>query len=240
MKSILLVDDSKTVLLYMTSALQKQGYEVIAVEDGESALEVLTHRTDIQFVLSDLMMPGISGIELCRELKSSAFSRYIFFVLLSSRNDQESIIKGMDAGADDFVDKKTSVEELQARIRAGFRTLELHNTLTTKNQELDLAYQTIQQDLDAASDLMTQLLPVEEQIHTAKFSFTYVPCSKIGGDMFGYVELDEQHVAFYVFDVSGHGISSALMAFSVQQTLSQRHQSESITLDWSDNEYRIS
>ncbi|WP_186174778.1 SpoIIE family protein phosphatase [Vibrio jasicida] len=240
MKSILLVDDSKTVLLYMTSALQKQGYEVIAVEDGESALEVLTHRTDIQFVLSDLMMPGINGIELCRELKSSAFSRYIFFVLLSSRNDQESIIKGMDAGADDFVDKKTSVEELQARIRAGFRTLELHNTLTTKNQELDLAYQTIQQDLDAASDLMTQLLPMEEQIHTAKFSFTYVPCSKIGGDMFGYVELDEQHVAFYVFDVSGHGISSALMAFSVQQTLSQRHQSESITLDWSDNEYRIS
>ncbi|MFQ0976291.1 SpoIIE family protein phosphatase [Vibrio campbellii] len=240
MKSILLVDDSKTVLLYMTSALQKQGYEVIAVEDGESALEVLTHRTDIQFVLSDLMMPGISGIELCRELKSSAFSRYIFFVLLSSYNDQESIIKGMDAGADDFVDKKTSVAELQARIRAGFRTLELHNTLTTKNQELDLAYQTIQQDLDSAGELMGQLLPVEEQIHTAQFSFTYVPCAKIGGDMLGYVELDESHVAFYVFDVSGHGISSALMAFSIQQTLSQRNKSESITLDWSDNEYRIS
>ncbi|MED5505421.1 MAG: SpoIIE family protein phosphatase, partial [Pseudomonadota bacterium] len=240
MKSILLVDDSKTVLLYMTSALQKQGYDVIAVEDGESALEVLTHRTDIQFVLSDLMMPGISGIELCRELKSSAFSRYIFFVLLSSYNDQESIIKGMDAGADDFVDKRTSVAELQARIRAGFRTLELHNTLTTKNQELDLAYQTIQQDLDSAGELMGQLLPVEEQIHTAQFSFTYVPCTKIGGDMLGYVELDESHVAFYVFDVSGHGISSALMAFSIQQTLLQCNRMESITLDWSDNEYRIS
>ncbi|MGR5196011.1 SpoIIE family protein phosphatase [Vibrio rotiferianus] len=240
MKSILLVDDSKTVLLYMTSALQKQGYEVISVESGESALEVLTHRIDIQFVLSDLMMPGISGIELCRELKSSAFSRYIFFVLLSSRNDQESIIKGMDAGADDFVDKKTSVSELQARIRAGFRTLELHNTLTTKNQELDLAYQTIQQDLDSAGELMEQLLPIEEQIHTVQFSFTYVPCSKVGGDMLGYVELDESHIAFYVFDVSGHGISSALMAFSIQQTLSQRNKSESITLDWSDNEYRIS
>ncbi|HDM8043006.1 TPA: SpoIIE family protein phosphatase [Vibrio campbellii] len=240
MKSILLVDDSKTVLLYTTSALQKQGYEVIAVEDGESALEVLNHRTDIQFVLSDLMMPGISGIELCRELKSSAFSRYIFFVLLSSYNDQESIIKGMDAGADDFVDKRTSVAELQARIRAGFRTLELHNTLTTKNQELDLAYQTIQQDLDSAGELMGQLLPVEEQIHTAQFSFTYVPCTKIGGDMLGYVELDESHVAFYVFDVSGHGISSALMAFSIQQALLQRNKLESITLDWSDNEYRIS
>lgn len=106
MKPILLVDDSKTVLLYMTSALQKQGYEVVAVEDGESALEVLTHRKDIQFVLSDLMMPGLSGIDLCRVLKSAAFERYIFFVLLSSRNDQGSIVKGIDAGADDFVDKK--------------------------------------------------------------------------------------------------------------------------------------
>ncbi|MCV5276971.1 response regulator, partial [Escherichia coli] len=80
-------------------------------------LEVLTHRKDIQFVLSDLMMPGLSGIDLCRVLKSAAFERYIFFVLLSSRNDQGSIVKGIDAGADDFVDKKTSVEELQARIR---------------------------------------------------------------------------------------------------------------------------
>ncbi|MDN4727328.1 response regulator [Vibrio parahaemolyticus] len=106
MKPILLVDDSKTVLLYMTSALQKQGYEVVAVEDGESALEVLTYRKDIQFVLSDLMMPGLSGIDLCRVLKSAAFERYIFFVLLSSRNDQGSIVKGIDAGADDFVDKK--------------------------------------------------------------------------------------------------------------------------------------
>ncbi|EDP60683.1 SpoIIE family protein phosphatase [Vibrio sp. AND4] len=239
MKSILLVDDSKTVLLYMTSALQKQGYEVVAAEDGDAALQLLTYRTDIQFVLSDLMMPGLNGFELCRQLKSSAFSRYIFFVLLSSCNDQASIIKGMDTGADDFIDKKTSVAELHARIRAGFRTLELHNALTAKNQELALAYQTIQQDLDSAGELMAQLLPAEEQVQTAQFSYTYVPCTKIGGDMLGYLELDDVHVAFYVFDVSGHGISSALMAFSIQQTLSQRNKSDSIILDWGENEYRV-
>ncbi len=96
MKPILLVDDSKTVLLYISSALEKQGYEVLAVEDGRAALEVLTHRPDIQFVLSDLMMPGINGIELCRQLKSKVSERYIFFVLLSSRNDQSSIVKGIE------------------------------------------------------------------------------------------------------------------------------------------------
>ncbi|MCV5389943.1 response regulator, partial [Escherichia coli] len=90
-------DDSKTVLLYISSALEKQGYEVVAVEDGRAALEVLTLRPDIQFVLSDLMMPGINGIELCRQLKSKVSERYIFFVLLSSRNDQSSIVKGIDA-----------------------------------------------------------------------------------------------------------------------------------------------
>ncbi|MCS0047527.1 MULTISPECIES: PP2C family protein-serine/threonine phosphatase [Vibrio diabolicus subgroup] len=240
MKSILLVDDSKTVLLYISSALEKQGYEVIAVEDGQSALEVLTYRKDIQFVLSDLMMPGINGIELCRQLKSQVSERYIFFVLLSSRNDQSSIVKGIDAGADDFVDKKTSVEELQARIRAGFRTLELHNKLVERNKELDAAYQTIHQDLQSASHLMEQLLPAESTIQNVNFSYVYKPCSQIGGDMLGYFELDEQHVAFYVFDVSGHGVSSALMAFSIQQTLSQNLGPDSITLELRDGDYCIS
>ncbi|EPI4820106.1 PP2C family protein-serine/threonine phosphatase [Vibrio alginolyticus] len=240
MKPILLVDDSKTVLLYISSALEKQGYEVLAVEDGRAALEVLTHRPDIQFVLSDLMMPGINGIELCRQLKSKVSERYIFFVLLSSRNDQSSIVKGIDAGADDFVDKKTSVEELQARIRAGFRTLELHNKLVERNKELDSAYQTIHQDLQSASHLMEQLLPAESTIQNIQFSYVYKPCSQIGGDMLGYLELDEQHVAFYVFDVSGHGISSALMAFSIQQTLSQSQGPDSITMELRDDGYCVS
>ncbi|EOY2072428.1 PP2C family protein-serine/threonine phosphatase [Vibrio alginolyticus] len=240
MKPILLVDDSKTVLLYISSALEKQGYEVVAVEDGRAALEVLTHRPDIQFVLSDLMMPGINGIELCRQLKSKVSERYIFFVLLSSRNDQSSIVKGIDAGADDFVDKKTSVEELQARIRAGFRTLELHNKLVERNKELDAAYQTIHQDLQSASHLMEQLLPAESTIQNIQFSYVYKPCSQIGGDMLGYLELDEQHVAFYVCDVSGHGISSALMAFSIQQTLSQSQGPDSITMELRDDGYCVS
>ncbi|PNQ53928.1 response regulator, partial [Vibrio agarivorans] len=239
MNSILLVDDSKTVLCYISSALQKQGYEVITVDNGDDALQTLKDREDIQFVISDLMMPGISGVELCRKLKSNFLSRYIFFVLLSSKNDQNSVIKGMDSGADDFIDKKTSVGELQARIRAGFRTLSLHNMLMARNQELDSAYQMIQKDLDAASELMEQLLPTEEHIHSARFNYAYLPCSKIGGDMLGYIELDDEHVAFYLFDVSGHGISAALMAFSIQQTLSQKNKTESITLDWSEEGTRI-
>ncbi|ODS04344.1 SpoIIE family protein phosphatase [Vibrio scophthalmi] len=230
MKEILLVDDSRTILIYMSSVLQKRGYKVYTAMSGEDALEVLSERDSIQFVLSDWMMPGMNGIELCQTLKSHNFGRYIFFVLLSSKNDQQSIISGIDAGADDFVDKKTSVEELEARIRAGFRTLELHNDLLEKNHELDKAYDTIKRDLDSAGDLIKQILPKTKVFPCAELSYVSIPSAQIGGDMLGYMQLDANHIAFYLFDVAGHGVSSALMSFSVQQSLSVMTGSSSVVM----------
>ncbi|EGU36019.1 SpoIIE family protein phosphatase [Vibrio scophthalmi] len=230
MKEILLVDDSRTILIYMSSVLQKRGYKVYTAMSGEDALEVLSERDSIQFVLSDWMMPGMNGIELCQTLKCHNFGRYIFFVLLSSKNDQQSIISGIDAGADDFVDKKTSVEELEARIRAGFRTLELHNDLLEKNHELDKAYDTIKRDLDSAGDLIKQILPKTKVFPCAELSYVSIPSAQIGGDMLGYMQLDANHIAFYLFDVAGHGVSSALMSFSVQQSLSVLTGSSSVVM----------
>ena len=143
MKDILLVDDNRTILVYMSSVLKKRGYQVHTATGGEAALQMLADNNDIQLVLSDWMMPGMSGVELCSELKSKNYNRYIFFVLLSSKGDEASIINGIDAGADDFIDKKTSIDELDARIRAGFRTLALHNEVVDKNTKLDQAYETI-------------------------------------------------------------------------------------------------
>lgn len=219
MKKILLVDDSRTVLLFMRSVLEKRGYQVITANGGQAALDILAESQDIQFVLSDWMMPGMSGIDLCRTLKSCDYHRYIFFVLLSSKNDQESIINGIDAGADDFVDKKTAVDELDARIRAGFRTLDLHNELTEKNHRLDEAYETIKRDLDSAGDLIRHILPKVHSLPRVELSYVSIPSAQIGGDMLGYMQLDPNHIAFYLLDVAGHGVSSALMSFSVQQSL---------------------
>ena len=230
MKEILLVDDSRTILIYMSSVLKKRGYKVYTASCGEDALEVLATQDSIQFVLSDWMMPGMSGIELCQTLKCGNYDRYIFFVLLSSKNDQESIVNGIDAGADDFVDKKTSVEELEARIRAGFRTLDLHNEVVEKNQELDCAYETIKRDLDSAGDLIKQILPKEKTFPCAELSYVSIPSAEIGGDMLGYMQLDSNHIAFYLFDVAGHGVSSALMSFSVQQSLSVLAGSSSVVM----------
>ncbi|MGF1910792.1 SpoIIE family protein phosphatase [Vibrio kasasachensis] len=239
MKEILLVDDSRTILIYMSSVLKARGFNVFTAISGEEALRVLAEQDGIQFVLSDWLMPGMSGIELCQTLKCRNFGRYIFFVLLSSKNDQESIVVGIDAGADDFVDKKTSVEELEARIHAGFRTLALHNDVVEKNNELDRAYGTIKRDLESAGELIKQILPKQKHFPCLELSYISIPSAQIGGDMLGYMQLDPENVAFYLFDVAGHGVSSALMSFSVQQSLSVVSGDSSIVMRSIDNEKEI-
>ncbi|WP_261904408.1 PP2C family protein-serine/threonine phosphatase [Vibrio fortis] len=230
MKDILLVDDNRTILIYMSSVLKKRGYQVHTATGGEEALQILADHDDIQLVLSDWMMPGMSGVELCSELKSKNYDRYIFFVLLSSKGDEASIINGIDAGADDFIDKKTSIDELDARVRAGFRTLVLHNEVVDKNTKLDRAYETIKRDLDSASELIRQILPKTKHFSCVELSYISIPSAQVGGDMLGYMQLDTDHVAFYLFDVAGHGVSSALMSFSVQTSLSVQQGSSSVVL----------
>ncbi len=218
-KTILLVEDNRTTQILIKSLLTKRGYNVLTANHGQEAIQILNANSTIQFVLSDWVMPEMDGIALCHTLKSQHNNRYIFFVLLSSQDDQASIINGINAGADDFVAKNTAVDELDARIRAGFRTLGLHNELLSKKTQLDLAYQTIQQDLGAASDFIQHLLPSETVLDGCEMAYASVSCSQIGGDMLGYSRLDDDHVGFYLLDVSGHGVSSALLSFSVQHSL---------------------
>ncbi len=230
MKNILLVDDSRTTLIYMSSVLKKRGYRVHTALSGAEALTILDERDDIQFVLSDWMMPNMTGVELCQKLKIHDYNRYIFFVLLSSKNDQDSIINGIDAGADDFVEKKTSVDELDARIRAGFRTLQLHNDLIENNLQLDKAYETIKRDLESAGEFIQHILPKTRAFSGVELNYISIPSAQVGGDMLGYMQLDSKHVAFYLFDVAGHGVSSALMSFSVQTSLSVLNGHASVVL----------
>ncbi|MFA0085702.1 SpoIIE family protein phosphatase [Vibrio sp. E150_011] len=219
-RAILLVEDNKTTQILMSSLLKKRGYDVTVANHGYEALEALNKSEHIQFVLSDWVMPKMDGVQLCKELKSTNYNRYIFFVLLSSQDDQDSIINGIDAGADDFVAKNTAIDELDARIRAGFRNLGLHNELLQKNHQLDTAYATIRQDLDSAGDFIRQLLPTRTTFEHVSMAYTSIPSAQVGGDILGYFQLDDDHVGFYLLDVSGHGVASALLSFSVHQTLS--------------------
>ncbi len=119
-KKILAVDDSLTYLHELSSLLHKEGYDVISAQSGEQALELLAVQP-VDCVLLDLIMPGLGGEETCRQIKSAAVVRDIPVVMLTALEDRGAMIKGLGAGADDYLPKSSEFEVLKARVRVQLR-----------------------------------------------------------------------------------------------------------------------
>ncbi len=124
MMQVLIVDDSKLVLMALKGLLTDAGYEVLTAMNGGEAIEVLRHNY-CRLVISDWEMPVMTGIELCRTIRNEELAGYIYFILLTSHGTLSEMIQGLASGADDFIAKPYSPEEVLARIRAGERILSL-------------------------------------------------------------------------------------------------------------------
>lgn len=119
-KKILAVDDSETYLQELAGALRGDGYEVALARSGEEALELLAVQP-MECVLLDLLMPGIGGEETCRRVKSVPAMRDIPIVMLTALEDRDAMIRGLGAGADDYIAKSSDFEVLRARVLAQIR-----------------------------------------------------------------------------------------------------------------------
>ena len=119
-KRILTVDDSLTYLHEVAAQLRDEGYDVIPARSGEEALELLTVQS-VDCILLDLVMPGLSGQETCRRIKSSSEWRDIPLIMHTAMEEQDAMIEGINAGADDYIAKSSDLEVLRARVRAQLR-----------------------------------------------------------------------------------------------------------------------
>lgn len=140
--TILVVDDEPQIRRVMLTTLTSQGYSVIEVRSGEEALEKMrTVRVDL--VLLDVNLPGISGLETCREIRVSSD---VPIIMLTVRNSERDKVQALDAGADDYVVKPFGVEELMARIRAALRRAapgEAIAPFTTDDLKIDFEKRTV-------------------------------------------------------------------------------------------------
>lgn len=121
---ILVVDDDDFVVQMLERTLSQAGHEVYTASNGVKALEILGAEK-VRFVISDWLMPGIDGLELCRRVRSGAFPEYVYFILLTTQNTIDDIVKGLSVGADDFVTKPFNPAELLMRVKAGERVVSL-------------------------------------------------------------------------------------------------------------------
>ncbi len=133
---ILIADDQPLDRTVLKMSLEKWGYEVIEAEDGTQAMNLLSAEDSPALAILDWMMPGMTGPEICLELRYQERQRYVYILLLSAKDNKEDLVRGMAAGADDYISKPVDLHELQVRLRAGRRIIELQEELIATREEL--------------------------------------------------------------------------------------------------------
>jgi diguanylate cyclase (GGDEF)-like protein len=129
---ILIAEDQPVAAMYLRRLLEKMGHHAEVAPDGEAAWQVIRDG-DISLLISDWMMPRLDGLELCRRLRSLPSHRYIYIILLTSLDRYEDRIKGLRAGADDFLTKPPDSDELAVRLEIAQRILAVHDQLARQN-----------------------------------------------------------------------------------------------------------
>jgi sigma-B regulation protein RsbU (phosphoserine phosphatase) len=140
---ILVAEDQTVSRRILAANLQRWGYEVIAVEDGRCAWNALQLQDAPSLAILDWLMPGMDGIEICRQIRQCQRAQPKYLILLTSRRGQADKIAGLNSGADDYITKPFDREELRARVRVGARVLELQRALAQRVQELEEALASV-------------------------------------------------------------------------------------------------
>jgi diguanylate cyclase (GGDEF)-like protein len=134
---ILLAEDDPISRLIMQRTLQNFGYQVIVAENGRKAADILSERDGPRLALVDWMMPELDGLALCREVRErSTEGAYVYILLLTSKQNSEDIVAGLEAGADDYITKPCHPAELRARLHTGRRILSLEEKLVQAREEM--------------------------------------------------------------------------------------------------------
>ncbi len=213
MFQILIIDDDQIVQLTLTRILEKQGYEVLTASDGAAGIAQAQHFHPA-LIICDWLMPRLTGLEVCRQIKSDPNLSTTFFILLTSLGSVADRVKGLDAGADDFIAKPIEQNELKARVRAGLRLYQISHDLKTQKQILEA-------ELAEAVEYVRSLLP-PPMTEPLVINSLFIPSQRLGGDCFDYYWLDPDYLAIYVLDTAGHGLRATLPSISVLNLLRSR------------------
>lgn len=239
---VLVVDDSRVQRRILTLMLERWGYIVAEAEDAECVLD-LCEVFQPDFILSDWVMPGMSGPEFCAAFRAKPRASYGYFILLTSKSEKAAVTTGLESGADDFLTKPVNGDELRARINAGARILSMEQELRSKNSviaetlaELQSVHAVIDKDLQQARVLQQSLMPVRSACFgQSRVSLLLRSCGHVGGDLAGMFSVPNGDFGLFSLDVSGHGITSAMMTARVAGHLSAEHLDENLALKRGDD-----
>ena len=224
---VLLVDDDPTIRVLLKLFFKHETFEISEASSGLEAWDLL-QRELIDIAIIDWEMPEMDGVQLCRKIRDSQSDHYVYILMCTGRDSKNDWFEGMTAGADDFLVKPIRREELMVRMSGAQRIHELQTALAERNvrleeekEKLRVSQEQILDDLQAASQVVQSLLPTWAKTRRDfDVAACFQPSLFLGGDFYDFFELGPDLVGFYVLDVAGHGVKSALFAVTLYHELS--------------------
>lgn len=218
-EKILVINDDDGIREITQFVLQAKGYETLEAESGSMGIEQATqHLPDL--ILLDIVMPEMDGFETCQKLKSSSITKDIPVLFFSSLTQAKDKIKGLELGAVDFINNIVDHGELIARVQTHLHIQSLTRALQESNQQLMRKQKSLDDDLHAAVAIQRSFLPPANlNMKGIQLASVWMPAHLLGGDIFNVIQRHEGKMVFYMIDVSGHDVPSALVTVSISQYL---------------------
>ena len=222
---ILIVDDTPANLRLITEMLRERGFKTRPVLSGKLALQA-AKSSPPDLVLLDINMPELDGYEVCEQLKTDARMREVPVIFLSARDETLDKVRAFRSGAVDYISKPFHIEEVEARVNVHLRLKSLRQESEERSRQLEAALGALQAaqnelraELSRAAEYILSLLPPRLEKGRVRTDWRLIPSTQLGGDALGYHWLDEDNFVFYLLDVCGHGVGSALHSVSILNTL---------------------
>ena len=210
---ILVTDDDPTSRRLLVRALSQAGFRCTEAADGIEALKALRGDPP-SLLLLDFDMPGMNGAEVLRQLRADADPHIAQLpaIMLTGYGGEESEVLCLEAGADDFVTKPINQAVLRARIETQLRLRTMRSQLQTQNDELEAWRHNLERDLAAARLTQQSLIPQKSPALLGwDIAAIYRPVIQVGGDIYGWLRMNDGRTLFWIADATGHGASAALL-----------------------------
>lgn len=229
---VLVVDDEASIRDILSFYLKRSGYQVLTAGNGREALEEMG-RSRPDLIISDLRMPEMSGDELCKRVKNDPATQDVYFIILSALDGTASRIGGLALGADDMIPKPFHAQEVLAKVESTFRLIAMQKEIKRQNKELTAFQERVREEMELAAALQMGLLPkLPGQAPAVRYTHCYLPASGIGGDIYAVLPLPDGSTAIMIADVSGHGVTAALISAMVKTSFEHQVRQGGEPLAW--------
>lgn len=213
---VLVVDDEPPIRDILSFYLKRADYQVLVAENGIRGLEEMS-KLQPDLIISDLRMPEMAGDEFCRQVKTNSITKDIYFMLVSALDGSMSKIGGLNIGADDMISKPFHAQEVMAKVDSAFRIIAMQNEIKRQNVILRGFQDRVNNEMELASRLQMGLLPTLPGVAPGiQYTHRYLPAEGIGGDIYAITPLPDGSTAMMIADVSGHGVTAALISSMVK------------------------